>query len=169
MRLLAGAFAVQLVPLTALDLRMRRTGGTGIIPFELAGPEQGAVTMERWGTDGRAAARCSLLLDFPFPATYAPLQALLCVEASQRLAQDRKPRLASIGSCLASAQFVAAGFDYIENLALLATLADHMPRAPTLARRAACTKFAILTPTWVYLLCARIVTRATPNLCPTSE
>ena len=74
---LLAAEVAQLGPLLSLERRMKRTGGPGIIPFELAGSaERSHQIMSTWGNEGQAAARMSLLLDYLFPATYAPLQAL---------------------------------------------------------------------------------------------
>ena len=53
-----------------LERRMRRSGGPGIIPFELAGSASRAEDiMTRWGSDGQRAARLSLWLDFGYMAT----------------------------------------------------------------------------------------------------
>jgi len=83
MELLAAGAAVQLAFFLRFERRMTRTGGPGIIAFELAGEDGSAAILQRWGESGRAAARSSLRLDFVFPATYAPLQALGCLAAAR--------------------------------------------------------------------------------------
>ena len=48
-----------LLPLAILDRRMIAAGGTGIIPFELSGPDRGAEILNAWGVEGRRAARAA--------------------------------------------------------------------------------------------------------------
>lgn len=110
---LAAAEIAQLVPLLALERRMMRTGGPGIIPFELAGtPHAAQQIIDRWGPEGCAAARGSLRRDFLFPATYGPLQALACHAAAERLARGGHSRLAAAGGTVAWTQILAPLFDY---------------------------------------------------------
>ena len=134
----------QLAPLLAVERRMRRTGGPGIIPFELAGSsERASEIIATWGEDGCAAARRSLRLDYLFPTTYAPLQALACSASADRLASIGRRRLARVGGALGWARLAAALCDYAENTALLLILGGRNGRLPGLARRAALTKFAL--------------------------
>ncbi len=150
------ATAAQLAAFLPLERRMRAGAGAGIIAFELAGTEARAVAMaDRWGADGRAAARRSLALDYPFPPTYATLQALACTAAADRFAAGGRPALAAAGGALAWSQYAAAGFDYVENTALLAVLAGRTRRMPGLARRAALVKFALIAAGWGYVLISR--------------
>src|ERR1700733_15213499 len=77
-----------LIPLLACEREMMQTGRPGIIPFELAGtPERAQQMMHGWGEEGRAAARRSLILDYPFLAAYAPLQAFACTVASDTMSR----------------------------------------------------------------------------------
>jgi hypothetical protein len=63
---------------------MRRTGGPGIVAFELAGTEARATQiMASWGERGRRAARTSLRLD-GYAASYGILTALLIDRIRQR-------------------------------------------------------------------------------------
>ena len=150
---LAAAVIVQLRFFRALERRMRDTGGPGIIPFELAGtPERARRITDTWGPQGRRAARLSLLLDYAFPPTYASLQALGCTAAADRCAASGRRALAAWGGSLAWSQLAAAGFDYIENTALLLNLAGRDGRLPGLARRAALAKFSLLFAGWGYML-----------------
>lgn len=49
------------------ERRMKKTGGPGIIAFELAGSSAKATAkVDRWGTNGACAARTSILLDFGY-------------------------------------------------------------------------------------------------------
>src|SRR5687768_15786365 len=72
LKLFGAAQTALFIPIAVLDRRMQRTGGGGIVPFELAGtPERARRTMQKWGPEGRSAARASLLLDFPFLVAYS--------------------------------------------------------------------------------------------------
>ena len=144
---------VQLRLFLSLERRMRRSGGPGIIPFELAGaPERATRIMDTWGPAGRSAARHSLLLDYAFPPTYASLQALGCTATAEAAAERGRRALAAWGGPIAWGQVAAAGFDYIENTALLLILAGRDGSLPALARRAALAKFALLFTGWGYML-----------------
>ncbi len=152
---LAGAEVAQLAAFRSLERRMKRTGGPGIIAFELAGSaERAQQIIATWGGEGRSAAKLSLLLDYPFPATYALLQALACNASADRFAQHGYGALAVAGAPLAWGQLAAAGFDYVENTALLLILAGRDGALPVLARRSAMTKFTLVFAGWGYLLLA---------------
>jgi hypothetical protein len=143
--------ATLLVPMVALQRRMQRTGGPGIIPFELAGtPERSRRIMEKWGPEGRSAARLSLLLDYPYLVTYTGLQVAGCAAASDALRRRGWRTLARAGGVIGPAQLAAGAFDAIENTALLGVLAERDDRLPALARAAARAKFALLYLGWAY-------------------
>ena len=145
------AALLQLGVFLVLERRMKRTGGPGIIPFELAGSRQEAQRiLNVWGSEGRAAARRSLMLDYLFPPTYATLHALACTVVSEGLARHH-PRLAGVSGPLVWVQLSAAAFDYIENTALLLVLSGRDGRLPALARRAAMIKFAVIYTGWAYM------------------
>ncbi len=146
------ATIAQLGLFSALERRMKQAGGPGIIPFELAGtPERSQRIMAAWGSDGRAAARRSLLLDYLFPPTYGSLQALACMRAGDSLAGNGHPMLSGLAGPLAWSQLGAAAFDYVENSALLAILAGRNGALPALARRAALAKFVLIYSGWGYI------------------
>src|SRR4051794_41554839 len=103
MRVFGVAHAALWVPMLALEWRMNRTGGAGIVPFELAGtPERSRKLMDRWGDDGRRAARLSLLLDYPFLVSYTGLQVAGCARAGEVL---------PAGPAVAASQVAAGAFD----------------------------------------------------------
>jgi len=135
-----GALAV---PLVLLDLRMQRSGGTGIIPFELAGPERSQKILDAWGVEGRRAARGSLLLDFPYLVAYTTLNVRLT---------DRVTGSSEAAKRVVKAVQVAAGAcDALENAALLGVVArSGDARLAGIARRAASVKFAALILGWLY-------------------
>jgi hypothetical protein len=136
---------VQLTAFARLEQTMKRTGGAGIIAFELAGrPERARALMERWGPEGCQAARKSLLLDFLFPPTYAGFQALACHASSDALAAQGRVRLSAAGPAIAWCQVAAAASDYVENVSLLLVLAGREGRFAPLARRAALIKFDLI-------------------------
>jgi hypothetical protein len=120
-----------------LELRMRRSGGSGIIAFELAGSASRAEDiMTRWGSDGQRAARLSLWLDFGYMATYGALTALLV---------DRTRRRRGHPAVLPAAVIVAVAGDAAEGVSLLKVL--RRTRVAVHARRAqvaALIKFAVL-------------------------
>jgi hypothetical protein len=146
------AEVAQLAVFAGFEQTMKRTGRAGIVAFELVGsPERARALMERWGVEGRAAARQSLLLDFVFPPTYAWFQTLACLAASDALAARGHKRLAAAGPAVAWAQPAAAGFDYVENVSLLLVLSGRETPFASVARRAALTKFALITVGLGYL------------------
>ena len=152
-----------LAPLVALERRMKRTGGPGIIPFELAGtPERSRWIMERWGPEGRSAARTSLLLDYPFLVTYSGFQLAACGAASDALRRRGANALAEAGRVIGPAQIAAGAFDAVENTALLGVLSGRTERLPAVARAAARAKFALLRIGWLYAamgLASRVLRR----------
>jgi len=145
------AVAGLFVPLAALDRRMQRAGGPGIVAFELAGPERGPRILERWGEDGQRAARASLVLDFPFLVSYTALGVRLTERAGGVFAR-RGPRvLAGLAPAVSAVQVAAGACDAIENSALLGVVArGGDERLSTVAAAAARTKFAGLTVGWLY-------------------
>lgn len=141
-RVLRALVGAQLAPLLTEERKMRRTGGPGIIGFELAGtPERAERILRTWGAAGQSAARRSLLLDYPYLATYAPLQALLCTGAGEALRRRGRRGPASAAPALAWGQLAAGTFDAIEDTTLLAILAGRDGRLPALARGCASAKF----------------------------
>jgi hypothetical protein len=130
---------------------MMRTGGPGIIPFELAGTaELSRRIMDKWGPDGRSAARASLLLDYPFLVSYSGLQLAVRSAASDALHRRDAKVLAGAGRIIGGLQLAAGASDAAENTALLGILSGRMGRLPALARAFARAKFALLTVGWLY-------------------
>lgn len=129
-----------MVPLVLLDRRMQATGGPGIIPFELAGPQRSAEILRRWGAEGQRAARASLLLDFPYLVAYTTLGVRLTLRV------PRTRSLHRLGPAVAAIQVAAGACDAIENTALLGVVArGGDPRLASVARTAARAKFAGLS------------------------
>lgn len=140
----AGYVGYSLVMLR-LESQMRRAGGPGIIPFELAGtaPKAEAI-MAQWGEDGLRAARQSMWLDFGYMTSYGILLGLLI---------DRRRRRRGHPAWLPALAAGAVAGDAVEGVALLRVL-DRRDVAVN-ARRAqvaASVKFAILAVALGYSL-----------------
>lgn len=131
--------AVMLVP----ERGMRKSGGPGIIPFELAGDaERVQEILTAWGSEGCRWARWSLWLDFGYMLTYGTLALLLIERARSRHGHPIALRLLPIG---------AVAGDAIEGVALLKALDGvGVDTNARLARSAALAKFALLAVGLVY-------------------
>jgi len=140
-----------LVPLAILDRRMIAAGSSGIIRFELAGPDRGAEILRAWGVEGRRAATASLLLDFPFLVAYTTLSVRLTQRAGNLLSTTGARALADAAPMVMAVQVGAGVCDAFENTALLVVVArGGNRRMAELARRAARMKFAGLAAGWMY-------------------
>jgi hypothetical protein len=137
--------------LLGLERRMMRTGGPGIIPFELAGTaEKAQAIMDRWGTEGRPAAQRSLVLDFPYLVAYSGVHTIWCRMASDTLRRHGRKGAADLGDLVVRSQVLAGACDAVENAALLGVLAGRTKTLPRLARSFALAKFALLALGWGY-------------------
>jgi hypothetical protein len=145
------ATAVLLVPLALLDRRMQAAGGTGIIPFELAGPDRSGEILRAWGADGQRAARASLLLDFPYLVAYTTLNVRLTGRAREVVTPEGDGVLKAVGPAATAIQVTAGLCDAVENAALLGVVAKGGDaRLASIARGAARAKFAGLIAGWIY-------------------
>ena len=138
------SFAFYTTIMLVLERRMRRTGGPGIIPFELAGSASRAEDiMTRWGSDGQRAARLSLWLDFGYMATYGTFTALLV---------DRARRRRGHPAALPAMVIVAVAADATEGISLLKVLnRTHVGSHSRRAQIAALIKFTILAGSLGYV------------------
>lgn len=134
-----GYAAVMLV----LERGMRKTGGPGIIPFELAGnAERAQEILTAWGEQGRHWARWSLWLDFGYMLTYGTLALLLIERVRGRHGHPIALRLVPI---------CAVAGDAVEGVALLKVLDGvNLDRNARHARAAALAKFVLLAVGLVY-------------------
>jgi hypothetical protein len=139
-----GYSAVMLV----FERRMRRTGGPGIVPFEVAGSAARAeAIMAVWGSDGQRAARVSTWLDFGYMTTYGIFLAQLVEWARRR--HGHPAGLPAIVS-------VAVAGDAIEGVSLLKVLSgNRIGENARRARTAALVKFAVLVLALGYVTAAR--------------
>ena len=100
--------------------------GVGIIEFEFTGTaDKAAEHYEDLGSDGRSAARTSLLIDYPYLVAYGLFLAGACVAVADRARRAGRERLAALGPPLAWGALGAAGCDAVENAALLLILDGH--------------------------------------------
>ncbi len=91
----------------------------GIVSFEFAGTAVNAQTMiDSWDTQAKIHAGLSMGLDFLYPLIYAMAISLAVVVASGRF----QGWLHKVGAWLAWGVWLAAGLDYIENIALIQLL-----------------------------------------------
>lgn len=132
-----GIFTGYTAVMLLLEQRMRRSGGPGIIPFELASNETRAdQIMKRWGPDGRRAARMSLWLDFGYMLTYGALTALLLERVSS--VRGHRPVVTAV-------VIPAVAADAVEGISLLKVLnGTDIGVNARRARNAAMVKFATL-------------------------
>ncbi len=123
----------------------------GIVSFELAGsPERAAAMLNSWDADAHARAAFIQGLDFLFPAVYSTTVALGCIMAASALSARRLP-LAHWGRALAWGQWIAAIFDYLENIALVVLLFSPAQAPwPQMAAVCAVIKFGLLFAGLVY-------------------
>jgi hypothetical protein len=117
----------------------------GIVSLELAGSASRAqAIIDSWDDAARSSARHGLWLDYAFLVCYAVTLVLGCNWASRQLAAA-SVLLEWVGGILASAVILAAAFDAIENLALLAQLRSRpRPVWSALAVVCASAKFLLL-------------------------
>jgi hypothetical protein len=154
-RLLAAGFATValLLAMSPAEGRMKDTGGPGIVPFELTGgPHRADEILAEWGEKGQDAARESLWIDFGFLLAYGTFLTL-ALRAVRDMAGERGwRRLRGLGRAAAWFGAIAAGFDALENVCLLLTLADAGRAFPLLATIFASFKFVFLAMAIGYLL-----------------
>jgi hypothetical protein len=153
--LLGLASVVLLGILAVLDMRMQDTGGPGIVAFELAGSSERAdEILGQWGEDGRAAARQSLWLDFPYLLAYSAFLSLAVMAIRDAGRRNRWRRFAGPGTVIAALPWAAGAFDAVEDVNLLLVLGGHGgDAAPVLATGFAIAKFIGLAVVGAYLLC----------------
>jgi hypothetical protein len=138
--------------------------GVGILELEFTGTsDKAAEHYEQLGSDGRSAARTSLLLDYPYLVGYGLFLAGACVAVSDRARRTGRPRLAAIGPPLAWGALGAAACDAIENAALLLILDGHTGQPwPAVAFGCASVKFALAASASLYALGGWLATLRRP-------
>jgi hypothetical protein len=148
--LLTLAFGVAALP--SLDTMDEH--GVGIIELEFVGTSEKAQELYTdLGAEGRDAARTSLYLDYPYLVCYGLFLAGACTAVSTRARALGWARAAGAGALLAWGSLLAAGFDALENAALLLVLGDHTGQPwPAIATASASAKFALAIAASLYVL-----------------
>ena len=133
----------------------------GIVSFELAGnAAQSQRILGSWDAGARAYAGLNLGLDYLFIVSYVGAIGLGC----SLLAGNLRKRIRSlfyVGVTLAWAQFLAAAFDSLENIALLRLLLGSRQAAwSVIARACAIPKFMIVLLGLLYIVVALVISLA---------
>lgn len=125
----------------------------GIVSFEFAGTLENAQQMvASWDQEQRVRAGLSLGLDYLFLVLYSTAIALACFRVARGWRVSR-PLLAAIGLWLGWGQWLAAGLDTVENVALIyLLLGSHNGLWAPLAWGCAAVKFAIVGAGLLYVL-----------------
>lgn len=134
--------------------------GVGIVDFELARTAEKALEYNnQLGPGGRAAARESLYLDYPFLILYGVLLSAMCAVVAARAAGCGMARLAAAGWPLGWAGLAAATCDAVENLVLLRVLDGHTEQPwPGFAFAFATAKFLLLLAAVLYAILGFLLT-----------
>lgn len=123
----------------------------GIVSFELAGTVQETNTMlDAWKSkSATGSARMNILIDFLFIPFYALMFYTLCGSISVR----HHGKAASLGVLLAFFSLIAALFDVLENLLMLAATYGWYNQATTiLTAFFAAAKFSLLALSLLYVV-----------------
>jgi len=130
----------------------------GIISYELAGNVAKAQSiLDSWDSLTQIHAGFALGFDYVFMLAYSATIGLACVMAAGVLGSRHWP-LAAAGAVLAWGQWLAAGCDAVENIALTAMLfGDVVSPWPQVAYWCAVIKFALIFLGLVYAFYGGVV------------
>jgi hypothetical protein len=144
----------------------------GIVSLQFAHTvERSQEIISSWDKSARDNAQSGLLLDFLFPVCYSTALTIVCFWAASLFRERGYRKAGWLASLVAWAQWPAAAFDYVENIALWMQLrgpiADPWPR---IAFYCATIKFLLVAAGLCLLVAALIVWafrfRARPALPP---
>jgi hypothetical protein len=129
--------------------------GPSILAFEFAASKsRAAQIVAEWGPKGRSAAHLSLVLDYAYMLSYGLFFTLAGLAVCDTTRARGWRRIAAVGTVVPFFALAAAGFDAIENVALLLILAGHGGSfAPPFAAVCSAIKFTLITVTILYTLC----------------
>ena len=124
----------------------------GIISFELARDlETAGSYLNSWGEKGKIAVSLGLGIDFLFPIAYATFLAILIHKLN--FALWFKKSFFNVGNLLIWCLFLAAVFDYVENIALInLVLGDMKQFWVSISFYFALSKFCVIFASFVYIL-----------------
>jgi hypothetical protein len=135
--------------------------GESIVDFELAGSvDQAEEIIAAWRDEGVIdEAKAIQVFDLVYPLIYSAALAGICAAAAEAWRRRGRSRWAQIGIAMAWVAFVAAAFDYVENLGLGISLWDEpMTPWPQVALVAALAKFAGIYTSLLYGLTGLVAT-----------
>jgi hypothetical protein len=142
--------------------------GESIIDFELAGSvDRADEILAAWRAEGVIDnAKAIQAFDLLYPLIYSAALAGACVAAAEAWRRRGRRRWAQIGIAMAWIAFIAAGFDYVENLGLGISLWDEpMTPWPQVALVAALGKFAGIYTSLLYALSGIVATGLSKPRC----
>lgn len=154
MVLLVAAVLPIVVPLFTDPLHQGVTGES-IVDFELAGSvDRADEILAAWQAEGVIdEAKAIQVFDLVYPLIYSFALAGACVAAAGAWRRRGRSGWAQLGIAMAWVAFLAASFDYVENLGLGISLWDEpMSPWPQVALIAALAKFACIYSTLLYAL-----------------
>ena len=124
----------------------------GIISFELARDLETARSyLNSWGEKGKIALSLGLGIDFLFPIAYATFLAILIHKLNFALWFNKS--FFKAGNLLIWCLFLAAVFDYVENIALInLVLGDMKQFWVSISFYFALSKFCVIFASFVYIL-----------------
>jgi hypothetical protein len=134
-------------------LHENEAGGESIVDFELAGSvDRANEILATWRAEGVLDdAKRIQIFDLIYPLIYAAALAGGCLAAAAAWGRAGRARLAAAGVAMAWVASAAAGFDYVENLALGVSLWDEPASPwPQIAYGAAVLKFAAIYSSLLY-------------------
>lgn len=141
----------------------------GVVSFELAfTPSRTQQMISSWSEDAQIRAAFIQGLDFLFPLFYSSALGLASLMASRVLRMRGKP-LAGIGAGFAWGLWLAAIFDYIENIALVILLFSQVRSPyPQVAGICGALKFVIILVGILYALYGLLI-QLLPGFSPQHE
>jgi hypothetical protein len=130
----------------------------GIVSLQFAQtPDRSQEIIDSWNQTARDSAQSGLLLDFLFPVCYSTALTVVCFWAAALFRERGYRKTGWLATVIAWAQWPAAVFDYIENIALWVevrgTVADPWPK---IAYVCAWMKFSLVAAALCLLLAALI-------------
>jgi hypothetical protein len=145
-------------------IRTMEDHGVGIIELEFTDRSDLAeAKYEDLGSDGRSAARTSLLIDYPYLVAYGLFLSGACVAVADRARRAGRRRLAALGPPLAWGALGAAACDAVENAALLLILDGQTGQPwPAIAVGCASAKFLLAFAASLYALGGWLMTTRYP-------
>jgi hypothetical protein len=131
----------------------------GIVSLQMAHtPERSQEIIEAWDKSARDNAQSGLLLDFLFPICYSTALTVVCFWAASLFRERGYRKTGWLATVVAWAQWPAAVFDYMENIALWiqlrGTIADPWPG---IAFFCATLKFLLVAAALCVLVAALVV------------